>query len=126
MINETFSKWLQERINSKGYNQAELARRANVSRAAINGILTGSRGIGNDLCSAIARGLELPEIVVFIAAGIIKSPPGYNEDLEVLTDIFTQMTDDEQEEFLAAGKLKIDLRMKRGDRETPQAKPAHI
>ena len=79
MINETFSEWLQERMSLKGYNQAELARHANVSRAAINGILTGSRGLGNELCSAIAHGLELPEIVVFVAAGIIKAPPGYLE-----------------------------------------------
>jgi len=127
MINESFSRWLQERMRLKGYSQAELARRAGVSRAAINGILTGGRGPGNDLCSAIARGLELPEIIVFVEAGIMKAPPGYNEDFEDLKNIFVQMNEEDQEEFLENGRTKIKLRTKRGEQhEIPHARPAHV
>jgi transcriptional regulator with XRE-family HTH domain len=127
MASELFAKWLQERMELKGYNQAELARRAGVSRAAINGVLTGSRNPGNDLCSAVAKALNIRPEIVFRAAGILPNQPGMDEDYEELKHLFSQMTDEEQEEFLATGRLKLELRNKRGElREKQQARPAHV
>lgn len=50
-----FSKWLENILQEKGISQSELARRSGVTRAVINGILTGARGPGVDLCNGIAR-----------------------------------------------------------------------
>jgi len=88
--------------------------------------LTGARGPGNELCLAIAKGLNIEPETVFRAAGILPNQPGTDEDFEELKYLFNQMTDEEQEEFLATGRLKIELRNKRGElRETQQARPAH-
>jgi len=42
-----FSKWLSDVLIEHGISQSELARQAGVTRAAINGILTGARGPGD-------------------------------------------------------------------------------
>ena len=79
-----------------------------------------------DSLKAIAHAFGVPPETIFRAAGILPSRSDTDEDYEELKHIFNQMTDEEQEEFLAQGRLKIDLRTKRGDlREKPQARPAH-
>jgi|SRR3990172_2374270 len=65
-----FAVWLEAQLKEQGITQAELARRAGVTRAAINGILTGARGPGVDLCNGIARALKLPPETVYRVAGI--------------------------------------------------------
>jgi transcriptional regulator with XRE-family HTH domain len=65
-----FAEWLEHQLDEQEISQAELARRAGVTRAAINGILTGARGPGVDLCNGIARALKLPPEAVYRAAGI--------------------------------------------------------
>jgi transcriptional regulator with XRE-family HTH domain len=89
--------------------------------------LNGDRNPSNETLEAIARGLKLPPETVFRAAGILPNHPGTDEDFEELKHLFNQMTDEEQLEFLAMGRLKIDLRARRGEsHETPQARPANI
>ena len=82
MASEMFAEWLQARMDFKGYSQAELARLAGVSRAAINGVLTGVRGPGTELCSAIARGLKIHPATVFRAAGLLPPEPDQDETSE--------------------------------------------
>lgn len=80
-----------------------------------------------DSLKAIAHAFGVPPETIFRAAGILPNQPGMDEDFEELKYIFNQMTDEEQEEFLATGRLKLELRNKRGElRETQQARPAHV
>lgn len=72
-MNSTFTEWLSSEMELRGWSQAELARRANTSRSAINGLLSGSRGPGPDLARSIAHALKLPDETVFRAAGLL--PP---------------------------------------------------
>ena len=124
--NNKFTNWLNNELDKQGWTQSELARRAGLSRGTLSNITSGSKGIGEETCRAIARAFNVPPETVFRAAGILPNNPGMDEDYEELKHIFNQMTDEEQEEFLAQGRLKIDLRSKRGDlREKPQARPAH-
>jgi len=126
-MNASFADWLLDEMNKQGLSQATLARKAGVSRAAISNVINGTRGLGIELCTAIALALKIPPETVFRAAGILPSRPGTDEDFEELKHLFSQMTDEEQLEFLAMGRLKIDLRAKRGEsHETPQARPANI
>ena len=73
-----FSEWLQSEMDNRGWSQADLAREAGVTRAAINGVLTGARGPGNELCVAIANAFHLTPEVVFRAAGLL--PPAREPD----------------------------------------------
>lgn len=70
-----FKEWLSGEMEARGWSQAELARRANTSRSAINGLLSGWRGPGPDLARSIAHALKLPDETVFRAAGLLPPKP---------------------------------------------------
>ena len=70
-----FSEWLTTVLFQKGISQSELARQAGVTRGAINGVLTGARGPGVDLCNGIARALKIPPEEVLRAAGLLPPEP---------------------------------------------------
>jgi transcriptional regulator with XRE-family HTH domain len=125
-MNASFADWLLDEMNKQGLSQATLARKAGVSRAAISNVINGTRGLGVELCTAIAFAFGIPPETVFRAAGILPNRPGTDEDFEELKHLFSQMSEEEQEEFLAIGRLKIERQSKRGPHETPQARPAHI
>jgi transcriptional regulator with XRE-family HTH domain len=125
--NNHFTSWLNSELDKQGWTQSELARRAGLSRGTLSNITSGSKGVGEETCRAIARAFNIPPETVFRAAGILPNHPGTDEDFEELKHLFNQMTDEEQLEFLAMGRLKIDLRAKRGEsHETPQARLANI
>ena len=109
----TFKEWLSAEMKTRGWSQAELARRANTSRSAINGLLSGWRGPGPDLARSIAHALKLPDETVFRAAGLL-SPVSENEskfedwkylleglsdrDLNLLRDIAEKMAAENEKE----------------------------
>lgn len=122
-----FGNWLLVEMEKRDLSQAELARRAGINQSTISLVISGKRGVGEDLCTALAKAFGIPIETVFRAAAILPHQPGTDEDFEELKHLFSQMTDEEQEEFLATGRLKLELRNKRGElRETTQARPAHI
>ncbi len=69
-------------MDERGWNAAELARRTEIARGPISGILNGLRNPGPDLCIAIAKGLNVPRSEVFKARGWLLSEP-QNQILEV-------------------------------------------
>lgn len=121
-----FGNWLLKEMENRGLSQAELARRAGVNQSTISLVIGGKRGVGEDLCTALAKAFGLPIETIFRAAGLLPHRPGTDEDFEELKHLFSQMSEEEQEEFLAIGRLKIERQSKRGPHETPQARPAHI
>src|SRR5690606_5343811 len=60
-----FVSWLKGEMKARGWSQAELARRAGVTRGAIGNVLRGDRGPGRDLLIAIAGALNYPSETVF-------------------------------------------------------------
>lgn len=64
-----FSDWLRQKMKQRQINNAELARRSEVTTGQISRVVTGSRGAGPELCIAIATGLNLPREEVFRARG---------------------------------------------------------
>jgi transcriptional regulator with XRE-family HTH domain len=68
-----FSDWLVAQMNEKDINQAELARSAGLSRAAISNYVRDLREPDIDATMRIARALKLPPETVLRAAGIL--PP---------------------------------------------------
>ena len=78
---DDFGDWLTSEMNKRGFSQAELARRSNVSQSAISLVLSGQRKPGEDLCRAIAHTLGYPPETVFRAAGIL--PPAKDRTPEI-------------------------------------------
>lgn len=80
MADEVFIKWLEKELIERDLSQAKLARMAGFSRSAINGVLTGARNPGVDLCEGIARAFKLQPEYVFRKAGLLPEKPK-NDDL---------------------------------------------
>jgi transcriptional regulator with XRE-family HTH domain len=98
---QDFPTWLEERLKEQGITQSELARRAGVTRGAINGILQGVRGPGVELSKGIAKALSLPPEQVLRAAGLLPPEAKINEQMEKIIHELDGLSRDEQEEFLA-------------------------
>ena len=116
MANNPFAEWLQSEMNKRGLSQANIAREAGVTRAAINGVLVGVRGPGNDLCLALARAFRFPPEVVFRAAGLL--PPALDKRdprLEKIEYILPGLPERDRDEILAFVELKLRLAEQRGE-----------
>ena len=108
-----FAIWLEEQLKEQGISQAELARRADVTRGAINGILTGARGPGVDLAKGIAKALKLPPEQVLRAAGLLPPAVNIDEELEQIVHEAEKLSKQDQLEVLAFIRMKNNLRKKK-------------
>ncbi len=82
MVNQLFSAWLLDQLHQRGWSQAELARRANITKGAISHVLNETRRPGEALCKAIADALGYPPETVFRAAGLLPTINAEDADLE--------------------------------------------
>ena len=71
---ENFGNWLLNAMKEAGItSQSELARRAGLSKGTISNLINGTKGVGNDSLSSIARALHLPPELVYEKASVF--PP---------------------------------------------------
>jgi transcriptional regulator with XRE-family HTH domain len=82
MTDILFAGWLDKMLSDHEMTQSDLARKAHVTRGAINGILSGARGPGPDLCNAIAHAFGIPPEEVFREAGLLP----LKSDADILTE----------------------------------------
>lgn len=71
-----FPSWLQAQLDERDWRATDLARRANMSNAAVSRFLRGERVPDPDSLKSIARAFKLPVDQVYRAAGIL--PPRRN------------------------------------------------
>ena len=99
-VNKEFSKWLQEEIDKREWTQADLARKTNLSRAAVSQVLSENRRPGPEFCRATAHALDLPEEEVFRQAGLLspklEEPPGLGKWIRM----FILADEDERDRML--------------------------
>jgi transcriptional regulator with XRE-family HTH domain len=98
--NNDFTSWLLKQIDKRGWNQSELARRAEISHGRISQVLSGDKP-GADFCVAIARALNMSAYYVLGQAGIVPLEPEETVNLREANRLFAQLSDDEQEILLA-------------------------
>lgn len=97
----SFSEWVQAELNSRGWDQAELARRSKISDAHISRIVSGGRKPGPDSLNAIARAFRLPPDEVYRHAGLLPPKdanltPGDKRALIELMDKIATLSPDNQ------------------------------
>jgi transcriptional regulator with XRE-family HTH domain len=126
LCNMTFVQWLEIELEKRNWSPSELARRTKLSTAAFSHIFTGKRKPGIDMCRAIAKAFKLPPETVYRQAGLLPPNKEGSPDYDELKYWFEMMTPNEQEEFLAAGRLKVELRKNREKgRLLPDIQPEH-
>lgn len=119
MKTETFSEWIEEQLNLRGWKPADLARAARVGQTTISNIINGNRNPGPDFCISIARALNVPTELVFRKAGIL--PPSLEERRAADPKLDEAMLILEQ---LDEAQRETVLTMLRGFQQQPGAAPA--
>lgn len=119
-----FPDWLKTQMKNNGMSQSQLARSAGVTRAAINGIITGARGPGTDLCNGIAKALRLPPEEVYRAAGLLPPALPVNPIIKQITYLTSDLPESEQKDILEFIKLRHRLAEERGTYESKRPKKA--
>jgi transcriptional regulator with XRE-family HTH domain len=71
-----FVNWLIGEMNSRGWSNSELARRAGVVHSTISLVLSSKSSPGPDLCLGLARAFRMPPEEVFRIAGLLPALPG--------------------------------------------------
>ncbi len=112
-MNTTFYEWLTNEMKKRGWSQAELARRANLSRSAVSYILRGTRKPGPLTVQAIAVALDLPEDQVYERAGLLNEVRYDSLFLGEVNHLLAQLPLSDQEEIVEIMRLK--LRLKHGN-----------
>lgn len=77
-MKEDFVAWLVEELRTRGWPQAEFARRAEISPATVSRVLSGENNPGEDFLVGAARALGVPVEEVMRRAGKL---PDYGEVL---------------------------------------------
>lgn len=106
---EEFADWLQNELTSRGWDQAELARRSQTTTALISRILSGERLPGAVVARRLARAMVLAPEDVFRHAGILPrtspQPSGFDE----LSCIYTELDEDDRQRLLAVARAFLTL-----------------
>ncbi len=106
LMDKMFSEWLAIELEKREWSPARLARVANISRTAISNILSGTRRAGPDVCKAIARAFNLPQISVFVAAGLLDPIPDQSSEVDELVHCFQQLNQADRNELIEIARLK--------------------
>lgn len=68
-----FSEWLLDEMEKRNWSQADLARRAGLTRAAISNYVSGKRPNGEAI-DKLAKALQLPPSLLFDISSTTKNP----------------------------------------------------
>jgi transcriptional regulator with XRE-family HTH domain len=105
-----FVTWLIEEMEQRGWNNSELARRADVVPSTVSMIVSGQKRPGLDFCTGVARAFRMPPEIVLRKAGIL---PGATEDQvqdEELLSYFHALSGDERERVITITRALYENR----------------
>lgn len=101
---QEFIDWLNQQLEARNWQPAQLAKAAGVYQSTLGNILNGTRRLGPEIGVKIARALDLPPELVFRKAGLLPPATGdfWERDLTLqeLLAIVRQMTPEERQEVL--------------------------
>ncbi len=100
-VADTFAQWLQGEMVAREWSQAELARRANITKGAISHVLNETRRPGEALCKAIAQALEYPPEVIFRAAGLLPPTHEITPQMSAVIEAMSNLPEIWQAEIVA-------------------------
>lgn len=121
-----FTEWLDEELENRHWNRANLAKMAHLTQSSLSHLYAdkdkpGYRKPGIEMCKAIANVFGMPPEFVYRQAGLLPNTEANLDRLKELDYWFAQMTEDEQEVYLAQGKTIVDVREKRDEERRKQS-----
>jgi transcriptional regulator with XRE-family HTH domain len=97
-------EWLQQELQQRGWNQAELARRSRLTTAQVSRIMTGEQRPGPASGQKLAHALHVPAEEVFRRAGLLPRPSPQPPGQEELDLIFGELSDPDRRRLLAMAR----------------------
>jgi len=105
---ERFASWLQNELETNGWDQAELARRSGISTTHVSRLINDQRDPGPDACNRIAKALKVPVMLVFREAGLAAPRILGNrsaDQKEALLDYFEELAAADRERLLGMARV---------------------
>ena len=105
MSRQQFIDYIQQELDRRGWNRAELARRAHVDPSTVTRLMNGERAPTIEVVGAIAQAFgEAPE-AMFRRAGLLPNmPPIQDATWRELSDIMRDMTPDDRQHVIDYAK----------------------
>ena len=72
-----FHEWLEGELKARGMRAQDLANDGNIDPATVSSLLNDQRKLGPDVGRRVAKALQLPQWVVFMAGGLMTEAPDY-------------------------------------------------
>jgi len=108
-VNNGFVEWLENELQQRRMTRADLAKEAKISQSSLSLIYSNRRGIGNEICDAIAKALRLPPETVYRAAGLLPPKSERDELIEEILHAMEDLDDDERRGLLAYIEMRRKL-----------------
>ncbi|MBE7549463.1 MAG: helix-turn-helix transcriptional regulator [Anaerolineales bacterium] len=100
-MSSNLNTWLKKQLEQRHWSHNELARRADLSQAAISSVLKDKRNAGADFCIKIAHALgESPEKVLRLAGILPPVPVADDPILQEIIDTLSPMSSEQRKEAL--------------------------
>jgi transcriptional regulator with XRE-family HTH domain len=100
-MDTNFADWLVRELETRGMNQADLARASGLGNGSISDVIKGRRKAGREFAESVARGLDLPVETVYQEAGFLPKKQAHNREVEQIMTLVDSMTKEEQKELLS-------------------------
>lgn len=99
-MDNNFSEWLQKKLDDKGWQQVDLAKRSGVSTSQISRAMSGQRGLSEYSLNRIAAALNVSPEETFRAVGFLQKVGVNKEYQDQLMHLVGQLTDEDKERLL--------------------------
>jgi transcriptional regulator with XRE-family HTH domain len=103
-----FPDWLHQKLNQRGWDQAELVRHSGITSSQISRILSGARKPGPDACRALVRALRVSEQEVFSHAGLISPLTERDEQINEIVEVMMALPAEEREFILEVARVRLN------------------
>ena len=97
---DEFADWLRLELDTRAWNNSELARQAGLGKQTIWNILNGMRNPGIESCIGIARALNIPPEDVMRKAGLLPPLPPAVQGEKTVLQLYRRLRQDAQQFIL--------------------------
>jgi DNA-binding XRE family transcriptional regulator len=110
-MNIQISEWINKSLQNRSWSQAELARRAHLSKATISDISSGKVEPSFEACVKIAKAFSVPALQVLRIAGLLPQTELGQQEFEQIVYIFENLSDEKRRMLIEFGRFLLSKNM---------------
>lgn len=102
-----FARWLTRALGERGWSQADLARRSQLSSSHVSRLLSGARRPRTEACTRIAQALHVSQASVFQQAGLIRNASHEPPEVDELCTIARLLPEQDRRDLLLSARDRL-------------------